>query len=330
MTRVAAPVGIEPERFAQWSARLAERLADLRAALDPDAPDPALEVRSEALRGVRVALRRLRYALTDAADLQALLAALLGRDDLAAEREFLAVLRADLPASTPVRREFYVYLHRAPDGAVFYVGKGRARRAWSKARTAVWRRYVDERLQGRYVIDIHRDGLTHAEALALEAEIVAKHGAQLVNWVNPSRDLDAAALERAMLLRAETLGRVGTARFLEDSAPEEALRRYRLALADVRLYCRWECERGLLGELKEPDRQGEPVVLDRLTRLLERLGRASEIVAAAREYFGEFPDALRTPAGERVRRRCERAASGKLLFRSRPAAGRARRGRVLG
>jgi hypothetical protein len=324
------PAGIDGERCARWSTRLVDSLADLRSTADPDAPDAGLDARRDALRQVRVALRRVRYSLADAADLHALLVASSGRSELAPEHGLYFALAADLPPRTAVRREFYVYLHRAPDGAVFYVGKGRARRAWSKARTAVWQRYVDERLQGRYSVEIHRDGLTHAEALALEADLVATHGARLVNWVNPSRDFDAATRERATLLRTETLGRVGTAQFLEDTAPEEALRRYRLALDDVRLYCRWPVERGLLGELRQPDRQGEPLVLDRLTRLLERLGRAREILAVATDYFAEFPDATRTPAGARVRRRCERAAAGKLQFGSHPPPGRARRGRVLG
>jgi hypothetical protein len=319
MTSITTPPGIAPPWFAEWSARLGERLADLRASVDPDQPDPVLDARRDALRRVRVGVRRVRYALADAADLHALLATCATAEGLEAERELYAALGRDLPATTAVRREFYVYLHRAPGGAVFYVGKGRARRAWSKARTDVWRRYVAERLGGRYSVEIHRDGLTHAE-----------QGARLVNWINPSRDFDAAALERATLLRTETLGRVGTAQFLERTAPEEALRRYRLALADVRLYCRWPVERGLLGELREPDRQGEPVVLDRLTRLLERLGRAAEILAVANDYFAEFPDAVSTPAGARVRRRCERAAAGRLQGAAPPALARPRRRRVLG
>jgi hypothetical protein len=324
------PAGTDAEHFGRWLAQLAAALARLRSAADPEAPDPLLETRRETLRQVRVVLRRVRYALTDAADLHSLLATALARDELAPEHGIYSALAADLPSRTAVRREFYVYLHHAPDGAVFYVGKGRARRAWSKARTAVWRRYVDEHLHGHYTVAIHRDALTQAEALALEAELLAAHGSTLVNWVNPSRDFDVTLRERAALLRTETLGMVGTAQFLEQAAPEEALRRYRLALDDVRRYCRWPVERGLLGELQEPDRQGEPLVLDRLTRLLERLGRAREILATATEYFAEFPDAARTPAGARVRRRCERATAGKLQFGSRPVPGRARRGRVLG
>jgi hypothetical protein len=101
----------------------------------------------------------------------------------------------------------------------------------------------------------------------------------LVNWVNPSRDFDTALRERAALLRTETLGRVGATQFLEEAAPEEALRRYRLALDDVRLYCRWPVERGLLGELQEPDQPGEPLVLDRMTRRARPRARGSGAAA---------------------------------------------------
>jgi hypothetical protein len=124
----------------------------------------------------------------------------------------------------------------------------------------------------------------------------------------PSRDFDAGALERARLLRADTLSRVGSAQFLEPHAPAEALRRYRLALADVLVYARMPVERGLLAELKDVDRCGEPIVLDRLTRLLARLGRRDEARAAAQRYFMEFPAAVATAAGQRVRRRCARLA----------------------
>jgi hypothetical protein len=322
-------------RLGAWTERCGALRRELRADDDSDAPDLARDALIDALGALRTALRRVRYAVVDAADARERLGPLLGAaaavpDAAAAVVALACDVDANLPARTAVRREFYVYLHRAPDGAVFYVGKGRGRRAWSRARTEVWRRHVDGALAGRYDVEIHRDGLTSAEALALEAELVARHGARLVNWINPARDIDAEALERARLLRAETLGRVGTAAFIEGAAPAEALRRYALALADVRVYCRIAYERGLLGDLKDVDRVGEPIVLDRLTRCLERLGRGDAILRAAADYFAEFPDARGTPAGERVGRRCERAAAGRLQAARTPAAAQPRRRRVLG
>jgi hypothetical protein len=165
----------------------------------------------------------------------------------------------------------------------------------------------------------------------VDVDRCARWSTRLAHSLAELRSATAPDVPDAVLdARRETFGRVGTTQFLEEAAPEEALRRYRSALDDVRLYCRWPVERGLLGELQEPDQQVEPLVLDRLTRLLERLGRAREILAVATDYFAAFPEATRTPAGARVRRRCERAAAGTLQFGSRPVPARARQGRVLG
>lgn len=320
--------------LAGWRSAVEDLLAACRDQEDEGAGLDESEACRAALRSLRSRLRLVSAALADAADVHALLPGVrefAARVPALEQRVFAlcADVAARLPAHSAMRREFYVYLHRAPDGSVFYVGKGRERRAWSRVRTDVWSRYVSERLGGRYDVVIHRDGLTHGEALALESELIRAYGAALVNWINPSRDIDAEALERARLLRAETLGRVGALQFMERVAPEEALQRYRRALADVRTYSRIPFERGLLGEMKDVDRRGDPIVLDRLTRCLERLGRADEIMRVAADYFREFPDAPRTPAGGRVSRRCERAAAGRLQRGHAGAGARMRRSRVL-
>jgi hypothetical protein len=304
-------------RASLWRTRLDGVLGGWRDRLDPERPDPGLLDAIASVRALRVRLRLAAAGLVDVAEVHGALDAVRSHapsgDDGRALLTACDGLAAELPAQCDVRREFYVYLHRALGAAVFYVGKGRGRRAWSRARTAVWHRYVVGRLGGRYEVEIVRDALSHSEALALEASLIAAHGPALVNWVNPAREFDTGALERARLLRAETLALVGTAQFYEESAPAEALRRYRLALADARVYCRLPVERGLLGELRDANRVGEPLVLDRLTRCLERLGRAAEIVAEVDAYFAEFPDARATPAGGRARRRRDRASSGRLL-----------------
>lgn len=316
------------ERIDAWTVTLAQLHAALRDAADDDpAPPPERALARDSLlehgRALRRALRRLRLALIDAAEVRALLAnappasAGLATDEaLAAHAALLAELRAELPDASEPRREFYVYLHRDAAGRVFYVGKGRARRAWSRARTAVWHRYVDGVLGGDYAVEIHARDLTHAQALALESELMAQHGPALVNWLNRARTFDADSVQRAQLLRADTLARVGTTAFIEAQDPEEALRRYARALDDVRRYARMPVEHGLLGRLKDADRRGEPLVLDRYTRCLARLGRDEELRAVAQAYFAEFPDAVRTPAGERARRRAEAASRARLRPRA--------------
>ena len=52
------------------------------------------------------------------------------------------------------RRDFYVYVHRDLEGNIFYVGKGCGQRAMSTDRHPVWTRYVEERLAGKYNVEV--------------------------------------------------------------------------------------------------------------------------------------------------------------------------------
>jgi len=71
---------------------------------------------------------------------------------------------------------FYVYLHKRPiEGTVFYVGKGKNKRAWiTKSRNPHWQHVVDK--HGGFEVEIVKDKLTEQEAFTLEAEIVLQYG----------------------------------------------------------------------------------------------------------------------------------------------------------
>src|SRR4030043_1805886 len=91
---------------------------------------------------------------------------------------------------------FYVYIHKDPNGNVFYVGKGKGKRAWDKSkRHSMWKRYV-KRFSGRFNVEIYRDNLTEDEALNLEYELMDKYGAELINWSNISVDGNWKAYEK--------------------------------------------------------------------------------------------------------------------------------------
>ena len=79
----------------------------------------------------------------------------------------------------------YVYLHkRESDLTVFYVGKGKRRRAWdTKGRNAWWKNVVQKH---GLLVEIFKDGLDEAEALSLEMSIIAdvRKTAVLVNLVD--------------------------------------------------------------------------------------------------------------------------------------------------
>lgn len=71
--------------------------------------------------------------------------------------------------------DFYVYAHyRATDGQVFYIGKGRKRRAWDKTRrNKFWHSVVSKH---GIRIEILCDGLSNEEACNKEQEYIAQHG----------------------------------------------------------------------------------------------------------------------------------------------------------
>ena len=77
--------------------------------------------------------------------------------------------------------EFYVYLHRRNDtNEVFYVGKGKNRRAWSKgSRNKHWKHITEKH---GYIVEMVFEKLTEKEAFDKEIEIISEYG--LDNLVN--------------------------------------------------------------------------------------------------------------------------------------------------
>jgi hypothetical protein len=201
---------------------------------------------------------------------------------------------------------WYVYFHRDSQGQIFYVGKGTGDRAWSHERHPAWHKYVDERLGGRYAVEVHRDGLTDEEAQELESELISRYGAQLVNWVNPGRQFDYEAIEKYHQLRNANRTFVAETKPLEKTDPEQAVERYRLALGRMLKYESLTLERGLVADLDVGPNWGDPGILDRLTLCLQRLGLFDEAVAEAEAYFAKFPTVLNLGAGQRIKARVDR------------------------
>ena len=83
------------------------------------------------------------------------------------------------------QNSFHVYQHIRPDtGQVFYVGKGKGRRAFDRGarRGQFWHRIVKK--AGGVVVEIVADGLTENEAFLLEKQNIAafrKQGLRLCN-----------------------------------------------------------------------------------------------------------------------------------------------------
>lgn len=79
------------------------------------------------------------------------------------------------------KREHYVYAHRrATDGGVFYIGKGKGRRAWGRTGRNPWWHHVNAK--HGFTVEILRDQMPAPCALTLERITIAKIGiANLAN-----------------------------------------------------------------------------------------------------------------------------------------------------
>lgn len=205
----------------------------------------------------------------------------------------------------PESREFYVYAHRDAEGAIFYIGKGTGRRAWSQERHSVWHRYVKERLNGSYSVEILKKELTETEAEAREGALIVQFGRQLVNWQNSGRGFDYAALEQYHALRGANLVFIASTRSLEDSDLNTAVDRYRQALINLREYEDLVVETGIVAELSRDLKIGDLNILDRLTLCLVRSGRSVEARAEVERYFDDFPSARITRKGRRILKRVQ-------------------------
>ena len=64
--------------------------------------------------------------------------------------------------------QHYVYLHRGARDEVFYVGKGKGDRAYSRDRDPLWHHYLETRCNGQYTVEIVRRYETEDKAFHIK------------------------------------------------------------------------------------------------------------------------------------------------------------------
>jgi len=206
-----------------------------------------------------------------------------------------------------MRKNYYVYFHRDKTGKIFYVGKGTARRAWSKDRHPVWLKYVNERLDCNYTVEIFKDKLTEEDAEKIEDQLIVEYGKQLVNWINPGRNFDCQALEEFHRKRDANRAFVEETKKIEAIDLPCAIERYLTALDRMREYETLTLETGLVAELGVGPNWGDPNILNSLTVCLQKLNRYSEMIEQAERYFEDFPSAKVLSMGKQIVKRIEKA-----------------------
>lgn len=103
---------------------------------------------------------------------------------------------------------FYAYVHRRPDGQVFYVGKGTGDRACAKDHGEEHARYVAEHCAGVFSVEIVRDSVSEDDALTLEDLLMQQHAATIINRQNMHAPYDSAK----MLAYSDAFGKASNAR----------------------------------------------------------------------------------------------------------------------
>jgi hypothetical protein len=106
---------------------------------------------------------------------------------------------------------FYVYVHRRDtDGRVFYVGKGKAKRAWaSQGRSNYWHRIVAKH---GLIVEIVQDHLQECYAFELEKDLIAYYGRENLCNLTDGGEGPSGFLKSAETKRKISISKIGKIR----------------------------------------------------------------------------------------------------------------------
>jgi hypothetical protein len=209
-------------------------------------------------------------------------------------------------------RRYYVYAHLDDKGVPFYIGKGTGDRAWGTGRHLTWQRHVTNNLHGIFAVRILKDNLSQSDALTLEEAWLAQEVATLVNVQNLAAPMDFAANERFRALTTANDRVIAAARLAEKTDLERAISLYQEALANVSTYAPFTSDATVVGAAYASWRQehgisGEIRILDRLTMLFIKAGRAADAQSTMTSYFSLYPGDTAPVTAEKIRQRVAKA-----------------------
>lgn len=190
-----------------------------------------------------------------------------------------------------VRRDYYVYTHADPTGAVFYVGKGCGKRAWSKDRQSVWLHYVKHHLDGNYEVRIVHDHLTEQEAERLEDVVARSYGSSLLNVFNQHRGFNLEAWEKHEALVSSSRAHAQAALQLEKTDVAGAIAEYLVALEEARAADLIDYEQGLYSRIRRELAVGDLNTVNRITLCFKRRNEIEKAQEIALDHLRHYPAA---------------------------------------
>ena len=188
--------------------------------------------------------------------------------------------------------KFFVYTHRDKQGTVFYVGKGTGDRANSRQRSAEWLEYLDTRSDGKFSIEIVRDGISEEDALEIEDAVMKIHGGTIVNRVNPHAPCDATKFRAycdAQRHFGEALRRA--TEFYKGKEFDKAILEFETAYAHhLDMVTNADYDLGARNGLKATAFTYHPssALVDGFSMALVRAGRHIELIEFGEHYFRDY------------------------------------------
>jgi len=206
--------------------------------------------------------------------------------------------------------KFCVYTHKDKDGTVFYVGKGAGDRAYSRERSPEWLEYLDKRSDGKFSVEIIRDGISEEDALEIEDAVMRMYGGTIVNRVNPHAPYDPTKFRaycEAQRGFGETLKRA--INFQKAKEFGKAIPEFEAAYAHhIEMVRNAGYDLGVRNGLKSTAFAYHPpsALANGYSMVLAKTDRNRELIAFAERYFRDYA-APYNKAEDTLRKRMEKA-----------------------
>ena len=204
----------------------------------------------------------------------------------------------------------YVYVHKGPDGSVFYVGRGTGNRAYSKDRGPDWDWYVKNVLGDQFSVELVRENISEADSLELEDILMQRYGATIINLQNFHSPRDQTKfMKYADAIKLYTDARKEAEALAARGSIDKAMAAFGTAYDHYLVATEnSDYDLGARRRLRESGLYNyHPTALaDACTKMLAKSARYAELVAFGERYFTDFKPPY-TKGEETLRRRVKAA-----------------------